>query len=167
MANSRHRGRTVDYKIWNGTESVLDYVGSSGIILMGNIAGALGTPGTFLRIRGNVLVSMTPGAGTDRSLLGLGIMIADENQDASAEFPGPVTGQDQDWLWHQLIPFDAFGLTAYAGDAINLNHWIEIDSKAMRRARQGQRLVAVGEAVASSGTATLEAMLSARVLLGV
>ena len=60
--------------------------------------------GTLVRVRGHALVQMDVGANDDTKAVGLGLMIADDQQftAGATAFPSPIDDLDDDWLRHSI-----------------------------------------------------------------
>ena len=80
---------------------------------------------------------------------------------------GPLTEANSDmWLWHSF--FDLRIITATIADGVNAvaaNHRIEIDSKAMRKDFDPERVLVGVTEVVEVGTATMENHAEVRVLV--
>ena len=88
----------------------------------------------------------TRGAADSGKAIGLGLMIASDDQLAAGAtaFPGPLADADADWLWHSYMLLAT--VTTTAGDNTTAGvARIEVDSKAMRRVKQNDNLVFVAE----------------------
>ncbi len=147
MAHRRSRPRT-NYS-WQGFEfGPASLTATQSVIAtLVQVTETLTSDQTVRRTRGSIFVHASPDAATDNDIVALGIIVVQANAAAAGgtSVPGPIADSGADWLWHSYVGFDAVSLTAYAGDAMGLNHRFEVDSKAMRIVRQDQTVILVGE----------------------
>ncbi len=153
-------------------------VNSSGSVLsttqgvIGSVTISEGTIGeaTVLRCRGNLLITCTPNAAADSDVVGLGLIVVTAAALAvgGTSIPGPLLDQGNDgWLWHQYVPFDAFGATTETegNQLLSLAARVEIDAKGMRKLPQDWALVLMAE-LDSGEMASVRLFAGMRVLLG-
>ena len=167
MARARRGGgRRPDYQ-WVGlpvfaavtlSSTAANFLGSSNL--------GVSITGTIARIRGDVSVYMDVGAADDSAVFGVGLIVG--NDDAvsvgSTAFPSPVSDLDADWIWHSFLSMRSLTATQGADFGGQARHR-EIDSKAMRRFKPNENLVAVGAVTIQSGSPTVDVMGAFRVLL--
>jgi len=124
-------------------------------------------PETVLRCRGELLVVATPDAVTDSDFVGLGIIVLHQNSIGvgGTSVPGPINDSGADWLWFSIVPIDAVGATAIAGDSVGAVVRVPIDSKAMRVMRSEMGLALVAE-LSSGDFASVTLTGGFRFLLG-
>ena len=132
MAQTRS-GRRTDYNWVLSTFSFALAADALGVatVLSSSLAA------TWMRVRGNISVSLDATADGDQALVGLGIIKSTAEAIAAgvASMPGPITDGGQDWLWHQIVPLQVQTLV---GDNSNQGaQYVEVDSKAMRKMRSG------------------------------
>jgi len=160
---ARSTGRRADY-IWNGVSSSLTVTsGSSGIQ---DVSGAFGQSGTIVRIRGNILASLDSPTINEKTAVAMGIIRTTEEQLAVGitAIPNPQADLDADWQWHGFLPLQAVvDVTSGAGSQENVGRLV-IDSKAMRKVRQGENLTFVVDNTAISGTPEIDVTFGIRIL---
>ena len=124
---------------------------------------------TLVRIRGQYSIILdlvtAAGDGFGESAMGIGLVTSEAFVAGVTAMPSPLTDMDWDgWIWHQLFgPFrgqsttelGVFPLEAVRG---------EIDSKAMRKVKEGMILFGATELGLEVGTADLAFGATTRIL---
>ena len=155
-------GRDTDYT-WQSAQLANSMLAGSAFITE-LTAGGLGTAATLFRIRGECGASIDSPSDGDKTVLTLGIIRATPEQVAVGvtAFPTPGSDGDADWIWYGSIPLWS--------QAANSEHTVagrlKMDSKAMRKFRQGETLVLVGELTTLSGTPAADVVVGVRFLFG-
>ena len=141
-------------KTWFGsTTGTVISLSAQQIEIMSIGVGAASLHGvTLLRSRGELLVSGSPDAATDITVVGLGLIVVSEaaQSQGGLSIPGPINDVDADWLWHKFVPLDAVSATAVDFDNTFASVRVELDSKAMRRVPTDSTVILVGEANTST-----------------
>ncbi len=121
---------------------------------------------TVVRVRGNGHCVLDPGAAGDGMIVGCGLIVVQEEAivAGAASLPSPIDALDASWLWHTLIPLSSGDASAQNGADINQASRFVIDSKAMRRAKNGEGLVFVMDGLRDGGTPSATVSLCARIL---
>ena len=171
MARSRvvtsRPGKTVDFKQWTGIPS-----GSQDQAGNGTFAGPgilnFAVPGTILRIRGFIQISMLASGLTalDEVLLtfGLGMFSTDALAVGLTALPDPNAEPEFPWIWYGGVVMTS--PNADFGDPM-INQRLEVDSKAMRKFKPGQGIAVVGQYVNGAGNPGVRVSMSQiRVLIG-
>ncbi len=159
----RNSGRRTDYT-WFGSTFFGGAITTGGLGFFTIVL--VNASSTLVRVRGMVAARLDAGTtGAAAGILGLGLMIADENQSAVDEVPLPLSNPDGDWLWHQYVPLVSASADTEVGgvrDQVN----VLVDSKAMRRVKQSQSLVLISEYSDLSSTQTMAFAGGIRALFG-
>ena len=162
MARQRSSGRRADYA-WAGASffRVAQTTGGSA-----NSVAILNGPGTIVRTRGEILGMMDVGAAGDTAVLGFGIIIIDDDAFAAGagSIPSPVLDTPADWLWHGWMPLRSETGTQSDDQGSHVGR-LTIDSKAMRRVKQNDNVVFVGDVNILAGTPTVDWAVGCRTLL--
>ena len=166
---ARSRSNTRQSKSWIGvTVNDID-VSSVTQVLLGSVVHSEGTgfTSTVLRTRGQLLLMGDPTAVTDTDVIGLGLIVVQENARIAGgvSLPGPIKDIGADWFWHQLVSMDGAGSVSELGPWGAQTRLIEIDSKAMRRWPEDSDVVLVAEAL-SGDFASIQATGGIRLLHG-
>ncbi len=141
----RFRSRSRGVKSWGTTQFGVATLTTTQLILASLVLST--TSGeTILRSRGMLFLRGNPDAAGDDDVVGLGLIVVQSAAAAvgGASIPGPINDGDADWFWHQFVPLNSFG-SAADDEAIGLNKYVEIDSKAMRKVPRDQTVILVGE----------------------
>ena len=166
----RRSGRKTDYQWAN----VLVFGELRGAAVDAKVTGdnslalITGARSTIMRIRGEVWVGADPDGAGNASIVGVGLILV--NNDALAigvtAIPGPLLDIGSSWIWHTT--FNLFSGDAIAQDFFDIsqNARREIDSKAMRKFEPNMSLVFVAENQTNGGAAVWDWGASCRVLLG-
>ncbi len=122
---------------------------------------------TLLRSRGEILLVGTPDAATDSDVVGLGLIIVNENAGGvgGVSVPGPINDPEGAWLWHQFVPLDAVGQTAATADSAGAIVRVPVDSKAMRKIGVDEAICLVAE-LSSGDFASVTLTHGIRLLFG-
>jgi len=100
---------------------------------------------TIVRIRGNAMLSFVHDALNESVNVALGLIVVSAQAAAAGatSVPGPITDAGNDgWFWHQSASFMAMSAT----DLVENDQFrFEIDSKAMRKVNDDQRVLMVSE----------------------
>ncbi len=164
MARSRgSSGRRTDYT-WNGGAFFRTTQTTGGAV--DSVAVADDT-GTIVRSRGFVRAVMDVGAAGDTIVGGFGLYIASDDQLAAGvtAFPSPILDLDADWMWHSFAVLRS-EVGTQLDEKTTFSQLLTIDSKAMRKIRQNQQVVFVGDVSVQSGSPTLDWVVGARILFG-
>ncbi len=139
-------------KVWSNMLILADATITTTQQIIGSVTISEGSlvESTLLRSRGELLVTATPDAATDKDVVGLGLCIVSANALAvgGTSIPGPIADMGSDlWLWHRFVPLDAMGATTEVAARTGGTAWarVVIDAKAMRRVPQDSAVVLVAE----------------------
>ncbi len=167
MARTRSRsGRGPDYQ-WTGLlvfQALTNVSANSVFMGSNNLGGAIA--GTIMRVRGDVLLNMDVAAADNSMVAAVGLIVGNDDAVAvgSTAFPSPVADLDADWLWHSF--FTLRSITGTQSDTFGGQvRAKEIDSKAMRRFKPNENLVAVGAVTQQNGSPSVDITGAFRVLL--
>jgi len=123
---------------------------------------------TLIRVRGSLLLYLSAAAAAlDGFRWGFGMAVVSENAAGIgvSAVPSPLTDITWDgWMVYSTGVLKAVDSTVQFGNAGSATHRIEIDSKAMRKFKFSDVLVAMLEVTDEVGTAVLRADLSSRIL---
>ena len=149
---ARGRGRRTDYA-WSNVGDVMAGRDITIAAEFGPTSSQFALPGTVVRIRGKVGVTLDTG-GVDESamiLCGLGIFDADQvTAGAAPEIDASGGNDDASWMWT-----GALYVTSGAEAAVTTNGLydrLEIDTKAMRRIKPNEVIAFVTQAPPSLAT---------------
>ncbi len=145
MARGRGSGRKTDYDWFGicGSQTGLDLADTTPGL--GSVAFTFNQASTVTRIRGMLGVQMDATAVEERAIIAFGLIVVSENAFAAgvASVPHPHTDSEASWIWHNYV-----WLSSGAEAAVNTNSLfarVEVDTKAMRKVKNTERLVMVGE----------------------
>ncbi len=147
--------RTISQKQWDTTlhGRIPSIDVAEGTVAIGDV-GALSTePFTLLRTRGRVMMSLDSGGLNEHVSCAMGLIVVSENAFGIGvtAVPSPVTDGTEDWIWHDFFQVNSGEEAAVVNDYLTVR--LSVDSKAMRKLRQGEVLVIVAE-IADSVDAT-------------
>ncbi len=176
-----HARRTTDWKFATGVPTGLISIADGVQASLGSVAISEGgsTPGTIVRIRGNLhIVLATETAASVLILWGAGVGLFDDralaaSPGAGAGLPEPIDdADDEKWMW---IDYGFIGNgpnlagapeVESEGTGRKIVFDIPIDSKAKRKWDENQTLVWLGENQLVDGAATeIDAAVMARMLI--
>ena len=165
MAVRRREGRRTDYT-WSG-------IAGSNLGAFTTVAGltgisTFGVAGTVMRIRGSVMAFLTTAAAANSiKAINCGVIIGTEEQVATGAgaFPSPTSDLDAEWLWWGSLLLARMTTTETESAGL-VSQRIEIDSKAMRRVKQGQSINFLTKPVNLAGTESAGGAFNLRVLFG-
>ena len=60
---------------------------------------------TIARVRGSMYIACTGGTDADDVLVGMGLVVVNDQLTTSTEFPMPLAEPDAPWLWHHITAF--------------------------------------------------------------
>ena len=162
MARGRQQGRRPDYT-WIGTTFFENALAIANVIFP---VASYNTAGTIVRVRGSWVAGLDGPAANDKLVIGLGLMVADDDQvtAGATAFPSPIEDTDADWLWYSYIALIAQTVTQDESYGGQVDRGI-IDSKAMRRVKQNSQLVMVMDGIRQGGTPTADVSGGVRSLL--
>ena len=157
-------GRKTDY-VWNGVGFGATL--AAGGTLVQDITGLIGNSGTLYRSRGELVASIDGPTDGDKVEIAMGIMRVTQEQLAvgATSIPSPRTDLDADWLWHGWILLMSQGVGELSGN-VTMAQRLTIDSKAMRKFRQGESFAFVLKATNVAGTPAFDILAGIRVLIG-
>ncbi len=170
MPRGRRSGRGPDYdwEVLAGLATGVD-VATGTKFLWGATTGETnleaGTALTLMRMRGRCFAQLDATAVDERVIVSVGAIVASADAIAAGtgSLPGPDSDGDDEWIWHGNLL-----LSSGAEAAVNTNSLfdrLEIDSKAMRKLKQNQAIVLVGEVAFSLDQGgTFDFMYGARFL---
>ncbi len=167
MARTRSRGgRRPDYQ-WVGLTVFTKITMSSAAAFFAgssNLGGAI--TGTIARVRGDCLAVLDVGAADDSAVAAVGLIVGTDAAVSvgSNAFPSPVSDLDAEWLWHSFFALRTVTATQ-TSDLGGQARVKEIDSKAMRKFKPNENLVAVAATTIQSGTPTVDIIGAFRVLI--
>ncbi len=158
-------------KRWGGTQDTTKLFTTDNEISILSNAGAFTEPGTFLRAVGEFLVVPT-GAGTFAALdfatitFGLAIIASDAVEAGSGSMPDPGGEQDYPWLWwyHTALAFE--GSADAPGQELGLTSRKSFDIRTMRKFKNRETLVMIGQYQDVSGLPPLTVHCGFRWLSG-
>ena len=166
MARARQSGRRTDYT-WQGDSGwFATAVAAAGSL--GNTAiVTFNEPGTIVRIRGSGLAQLDQGGADGAAVYAMGLMVVSDDQNTAGvtAIPSPLEDKDGDWIWHRsgvLRTITGTDSDTYGSQVDRF----EVDSKAMRRVKQNDVLAMVVDMANFTGTNTVDAAASFRVLFG-
>jgi len=159
----RSTGRKTDFT-WQGLFPVGNSTASGAAFVQ--LVVTTTTPATLYRSRGEIIGSIDGPADGNKLGLSFGLIVATEEQVAvgATALPNPAVDLDAEWIWHGFILLlsQAIVSTDYRLHSGKL----QVDSKAMRRMKQGQSVVLVGQNTAVSGTPASDTVVAFRLLFG-
>ncbi len=168
MARTRRSGfaKTIDFKKWVDLDGGRTALTAGGLAAHGS-ALAFTEPQTILRMRGNLVLQLDPSVSVDGDAAIITTGIALVSTDAAVlgitALPDPHSDPGYPWIWWNSTPFNVEDAT-FSLDNTKL---IEIDSKAMRKAKPSESLVVVYEHTDVSGALAVTATLGhIRILVG-
>jgi len=167
MARSRV-GRRVDYNWGNTMARINVSVQSAGTATIGQTALLFAQAQTIMRVRGAVVLGIgAAAAATDAMIICLGLIVVSENAfgAGAASVPSPFEDIGDDWLWHGVFPLRAFSASP-TGIQLVGSMQREIDSKAMRRVKEGDVLTFVADGIDLDAGATYSLSAGIRILTG-
>ena len=140
---------------------------AAGSALFTIVAQALNDGLTIIRTRGELLISLqtADAIGSGFTRIGVGIGIVSENAFGTGvgAVPTPLTDIAWDgWLWYWMGALMSVETPATSG--VGTTARIVIDSKAMRKIKESDGVVAVIQSEAEIGAVTLKAFLTTRML---
>ena len=123
---------------------------------------------TVMRIRGEILavLDQTGLAANDRVLAAWGVMVMPAGSVAGGVIVSPQTNGEADWFAYGSIPLFAETAGADANVLGVLSGRQTIDSKAMRRMREGEEMVLVFENFDIAGAPAVSVTFGGRILTG-
>ena len=171
MAHQHARSRFPRTGVRRATDWQSGPRGSTGAIAVAGVTvfpialTAVGAGLTIIRIRGELMITMIGSTVLDGfERVGFGMCIVSENAIGVGvtAVPAPIADIAWDgWLWYHLSSPQELDADA----TVATGNRVVIDSKAMRKWKQTDVLIAVVETVSEVGTASLEATLNTRTLL--
>jgi len=148
----RRSGRRTDYQWFNfGDVELAQGVGGNGTF--GTQSSLAGDPGTIVRTRGIVGVTLDTAAVDESAIILFGLYIL--NSDAFVAGSAPElfsagAADDASWLWQGQLYVSSGAEAAVITD--NLVATVEIDSKAMRKLKANQAVVFAFQSPAALAT---------------
>ena len=160
MAHARYRPR-VNYT-WEGISFSASNAAAGGAVV-GLIVVAEAV--TVARCRGELVASIDGPTDGDKVLLSYGIIVVTEEQLAVGltAIPDPFLDMDAEWIWHGFTPLTAQSVVNQAATSEVAR--LTIDSKVMRKMKQGQNVAFVLRATSIAGTPATDVLGACRVLL--
>ncbi len=119
---------------------------------------------TIVRVRGSMIFQFLPDTVNDVYLGAIGLITVQAAASAagSASMPGPVTDASNDgWFWHSFVDFMASGVGA---EVPGYGYRVDIDSKAMRKVNDNERVVMRLESTTHSAGVSVKVAGDFRVL---
>ncbi len=131
-----------------------------------NLGVGIGGGVTLIRTRGWASFHFDPTsiADTFNVGIGLGVYSSDAFTIGATAMPGPLTDADYDWIFHTTLVFGPAFSATEDGTNIRNNHWLEVDSKAMRKIKPNQTIGWIAEGDVLSGGGTVDLSVSTRYL---
>ncbi len=150
MARGRGGGRKTDYSWSSVCGEILNLDLAETTKAVGNGTVVVTTPLTFMRLRGRIMATLDATAVNERAVIAVGIILADDQAVAAGvvSLPGPDSQGEDFWIWHGYLMVDS-GSEASVNQNF-LSDRLEIDSKAMRKARSNDTLVLIAEVCSST-----------------
>ena len=125
-----------------------------------------GSPGTIMRVRGEVQGIFTTGAAANSmKVLACGLIVVSAEALAAgvASIPSPAEDLNSPWFWHGFLLLAR--TTATEGDDdFMASHRVTIDSKAMRRVKPNESAVFVMDPIDLVGSEGAQLQFAARLL---
>ncbi len=165
----RGTGKKIDFKSWDAAPGLITSVTMSTTTISGSLAFSI--PATVLRWRGYWSAAFDETAqANDRMILtlGLAILSTDAVTLGVTAVPDPASEPEYPWIWWGEMALNSFGVIAdtTAGWGPSAQRQ-EIDSKAMRKIKPGESLLAIIQSTNASGApVTLLDIGQVRVLVG-
>ena len=165
---ARRSGRPSDFN-WQGLLGI-KFALSAGTTALAQVNNPQ-TASTLMRSRGEVQASIDGPVDGDAVVASVGLIVVTEEQLAVGvtAVPNPADDLDAEWIWHGFILLQAQAGTA-VGASLNVGQVagrLSVDSKAMRRMKQGQSVVFVGDNNALAGSPAIDIMGAFRQLFAV
>jgi len=166
-----HQGRTGRTRRGVGWEegpgaSTQTGLSASGSVILGLGLELLVDDFTLMRTRGRLSAFLNTGSAAGEGFhcaMGIGIVTKEAFAIGITAVPIPITNMDWDgWLYHQFFDCHVRSTTNVDTDSAGIT--FEVDSKAMRKLRDGDTIFAVLEVV-EIGAATMDVFFDSRVLL--
>ena len=160
MARARS-GRKADFT-WQGNGAGFSIASGSTVILTINTPSVTST---LMRTRGEILASIDGPVDGDKTLISVGLIVGTPEQVAAGtgSFPNPFDDMDGEWLWHGFLPLLSQGVVATENSTIHAAR-LAVDSKAMRRMKQTQSVVAIATVDPLAGTPAVDLIMAFRQL---
>ena len=158
----RSSGRRTDYT-WNGAQVGGPLAANAQSAFQ--IVGPLGTAGTIMRNRGELICALDGPSAGDAVTVFFGLIVVTEEQLAVGvtAIPNPGADFDADWLWIGTIPLLAQGAVE---DQAGTSGRLIVDSKAMRRIKQSQSVALACASSVTTGTPAIDFEGFVRTLFG-
>ena len=134
MARGKGVGRT-RYE-WQGAAGAEAALAAAGVIVF--LIGLADKAETVMRVRGRIAVLGEGIAAGEATLVTWGVRVFAPGSVAGNVTTSPFTNSEDDWLAYGMIP-----LVGGTVESVALS--VEVDSKAMRRMREGEELALVFE----------------------
>ena len=160
------RGRKIDFKQWDAAPGIITEASTTGNVLSGSLAFSI--PATILRWRSyfSVMFDETAQVG-DRGIYTYAIGVFSTDAVAAAEVPDPAAEPEYPWVFWTEMRLDAFQTLGPTGGWGSQAQRYEVDSKAMRKIKPGESLVALIQVTNLAGAPNaLIDMAQLRVLIG-
>ena len=125
---------------------------------------------TIVRIRGHVSLALASATAVNDGFdeVGIGLAVVSENAGITigvTAIPAPIDDVGWDgWMWHWLGNIQAMNTGASIGHGVG-NMLIPIDTKAMRKFKESDVLVAMIQVAGLNGTVGMQAVINTRTLL--
>ena len=160
--------RRTGWEVGPGDSTLTNFASTQSVIL-GLGAQALLDGLTLVRLRGSFRALLTAVAGANDGFagaVGIGIVTAEAFAIGLTAMPLPLTDMEWDgWLYYR--PFSVQSNTATIADGVNsggVNLEFPVDSKAMRKLREGDTIFAAAQVV-ENGTSVMDIHFDSRILL--
>ena len=151
-----------------GPRAVATVINSMASIIWSTGIGITDDAATIVRMRGSIVLTLqTVTAITDHMRIGVGIGIVTTQafNAGAASVPMPLAEQEWDgWMWHQYVHLQPVSAVEGGVDAVLSVVRLEIDSKAMRKMNNDERMYGALE-TEETGTVAATFAADTRVLV--
>ncbi len=164
----RRSGRGPDYN-WGSFQGEITAVDlAEGTVATGSTGFIFAQAGTVVRMRGLVTAELDAGAATaENALIVLGIIKVSQNafDVGITAIPNPTDDSGEDWIWQGSLYVSTGSQSGGADFGSNAVDRVVVDSKAMRKIKDGEVFVIVADvAVSDNQTGTADLKYYVRVL---
>ncbi len=166
MANRRGVGRTR----YEWTSAFGEQAGLAAGALVGFLLATATQAETVMRVRGEIIgaLDLAGSAANDAAAIAWGIMVMPAGAVAGGVTVGPSANGEADWMAYGFHPVRSdSAIVATDANKLGLNVFrTTVDSKAMRRMREGEQLVLVAENATLVGAPAINFGFGLRILSG-
>ena len=166
MARGRS-GRRTDYT-WLGNADTVQAIDNAELVKSNPFGFTFTTAQTITRTRGVLRIILDPSAADEKIVVACGMIVVSAAAFAAglASLPGPHSESGDDWFWHSYLAIGGADVVTNTG-GVAQNPQVVIDSKAMRKVKQGEVAVLVTQvAAAVDQGGSHDVMAGVRLLIG-